>query len=123
MRLLLDAHVSGRRVAERLREQGHDVLALNEHRELDGISDADVLLLATQQQRILITFNLRDFLQLVRQWAEENRSHAGCILLTGIAQGDFGGILRRLEAAFEERPQQNDWTDLALIISTASPRT
>lgn len=123
MRLLLDAHVSGRRVAERLRGRGHEVFALNEHRELDGISDADVLLLAAQQQRILITFNLRDFLPLVRQWAEENLSHAGCILLTRIPQGDFGGILKRLEVAFKERPQQDDWTDLALIISTASPRT
>ena len=122
MRLLLAAHVSGRAVDGRLREQGHDVVAPNEHQELDGISDAEVLLLAAQQQRILVTFNLRDFLPLVRQWAEENRSYAGCILLTRIAQGDFGGILRRLEVAFTERPQQNDWMDLTLIISAASPR-
>ena len=98
------------------------MLALDEHRELEGISDADVLHLAAQQRRILITFNLRDFLPLVRQWAEENRSHAGCILLARIAQSDFGGILGRLDAALKERPAQVAWADLTLIISSASPR-
>ncbi len=122
MRLLLDAHISGRVVASRLRSQGHDVFALDEHRELEGIGDAEVLMLAAQQQRILITFNLRDFLPLVRQWAEEGRSHAGCVLLARIAQSDFGGILGRLEAAFRERPEQQTWIDLTLIISSASPR-
>lgn len=96
---------------------------MDEHRELEGIDDADVLLLAAQQRRILITFNLRDFLPLARQWAEENRSHAACILLARVAQSDFGGILGRLDAAFKQRPTEAAWTDLTLIISAASPRT
>lgn len=92
------------------------MLALDEHRELDGLADADVLALAAQEGRIVITFNVRDFAPILRQWAEEQRSHAGCLLLVGIRQNAFAVILDRIGAVLEERPKQEDWVDRALFL-------
>jgi hypothetical protein len=103
-------------IAERLRGQGHDVLALDEHRELDGLSDVDVLALASQDGRVLITFNVRDFAPILRQWAGEQRSRAGCLLLVGIEQHEFGAILDRIRAVLEAGPGQRDWVDRALFL-------
>jgi nucleoside-diphosphate-sugar epimerase len=43
LRLLLDAHVSGRRIGAALRERGHEVLAVDEERDLDGCADEDLM--------------------------------------------------------------------------------
>lgn len=107
-------------IAERLRELGHDVLALDEHCTLDGLSDADVLALAAQDRRILVTFNVRDFAPLLRQWAEEQRPHAGCLLLVGVAQHEFGVMLERISAVVEGRPEQEEWVDRALFLGRHS---
>jgi nucleoside-diphosphate-sugar epimerase len=50
LRLLLDAHVSGRAIGRELRDMGHDVLALDEHRELEGLDDPVVLDLAATKK-------------------------------------------------------------------------
>ena len=64
----------------------------------------------------MVTFNVRDFAPILRLWAEEQRPHAGCLLLVGIAQHDFGVILERISAVTEERPWQQDWVDRALFL-------
>jgi len=103
-------------IAEGLRKQGHDVLALDEHRELDGMPDADVLALAAVEGRIVVTFNVRDFAPILRQWAGEQRSHAGCMLLVRIAQHEFGVILDRVEAVLSQIPGQEQWLDRAVFV-------
>jgi Domain of unknown function (DUF5615) len=103
-------------IAERLRRRGHDVFALDEHRELDGLPDADVLALAARDRRILVTFNVRDFAPILRQWAEAQRSHAGCLLLVGIGQHEFGVILDRISAVVAKRPGQRDWADRKIFL-------
>ncbi len=112
MRILLDAHVSGRRIARSLRNDGHDVLALSEDAELGALDDPDVLELAASEGRMLVTFNQRHFAPLLRQWAEAGRAHAGCVLVYGIDHGEFDLILRGLRQLFAERPGQEDWTGL-----------
>jgi predicted nuclease of predicted toxin-antitoxin system len=66
VRLLLDADLSGRRLARRLREDGHGVLALSERLDLEGLVDPEVLALAALDGRILVTRNGRDFAPLLR---------------------------------------------------------
>jgi hypothetical protein len=44
MRILLDAHISGRTVGKALVEGGHDVRALDSEVELEGLSDPEVLI-------------------------------------------------------------------------------
>lgn len=116
MRLLLDANLSGRRVARPLREDGHDVVALNERPELEGLADPEVLMLAASEERILVTSNSRDFAPLLREWAEAGRSHSGCILIWAIRHDEFGSILQGVRHLLSERSDQAAWRDMAVAL-------
>jgi len=117
VRLLLDAHVSGRAIGARLRVEGHDVLALDERPDLQGLPDPEVLALAAAEGRVLVTFNIKDFPDLVREWAGRGRPHAGCLLVVGIRQHEFGATIRALQAALQSRPDPDDWTDRTVFLS------
>jgi hypothetical protein len=106
-------------IADKLREGGHDVLALDERRDLEGIDDAEVLAVAAEERRIVVTFNVRDFAPLLRQSAEEGKPYAGCILIAGIAQHQFGLILDRVSEVLAAWPHQDDWADRAVVVSRA----
>lgn len=118
MRLFLDAHVSGRRVARALREAGHDVRAADEEGELAGLEDTDLLVLASSEGRILVTFDVKDFIPILREWAEGGKRHAGCILVpSSIRHEHFGTIISGIEDAFGEIPEQEDWPDRVYWLS------
>jgi hypothetical protein len=108
VRLFLDAHVSGRRIATALREQ-HDVRAADEERQLDGWEDEQLLALATDEGRVMVTFNVGDFARITTEWAAAGRSHAGCLLIVGIDHSEFGLILRVIEHALSTRPEHGSW--------------
>jgi hypothetical protein len=110
VRLFLDAHVSGRRIATALREQ-HDVRAADEERELDGWDDEGLLALATEQGRIMVTFNVKDFARITTEWAAAGKSHAGCLLIVGIDHAEFGLVLRVIDHALSTRAQPAAWID------------
>jgi hypothetical protein len=110
VRVLLDAHVSSRHVGRRLTRAGHDVLALDQEETLSRLADQEVLALAAQQERIVITHNLRHFVPIARSWAEAGSSHHGLILVT-LPHPEYGAILRRLERAFAAYSDQDDWVD------------
>lgn len=116
MRLLLDANLSGRRIARPLRADGHDVVALNERADLDGLSDPEVLALAVAEARILVTRNSRDFAPLLRVWAEAGRSHAGCILIWTLRHDEFGPITDGIRSLIAERPDAGAWEDFAIAL-------
>jgi hypothetical protein len=116
VRLLLDANLSGRRIARPLREAGHDVMRLSERPDLEGLADPDVLVLAAAEERILVTRNSRDFAPLLREWVEAGRSHAGCVLIWTLKHDDFGLILEGLGRLLAERPVQSAWRDLAIAL-------
>jgi len=111
MRLFLDAHVSGRVIARALRERDHDVRAASEEPLLDAWEDAALLDLATVERRIMITFNVRDFPRIAVEWAAAGKHHAGCLIVVGIDHGQFGLVLRVIEAALTSRPDQAAWQD------------
>lgn len=111
-RLLLDAHVSGTRVAVALRERGHDVRAVDRESDLDAMSDANLLALASRDERILVTGNGKDFVPIIRQWADANRHHAGCILIPKTIRNEqFGAIIVGISAILDATPLQQDWED------------
>jgi len=116
VRLLLDAHIS-RRVAAALRRRGHDVLAADEQRALDGWSDEDLLALCHRDDRILVTFDVKDFPAIVRRWSEAQRPHAGCMIVVGIDHSEFGAIIRALEQVFAARPEPADWRDCTAFVA------
>jgi hypothetical protein len=117
LRLLLDAHVSARRIGATLRERGHDVLAIAEERSFDGCADEELLELATGQRRIVVTFDAADFPRICRRWLETGRSHHGCAVVVGIRHHEFGAIMRALHAAFEARPDPRQWHDHLAFVS------
>jgi Domain of unknown function (DUF5615) len=115
VRVLLDAHVSSRHIGKRLASIGHDVLALDRDETLSRLTDEEVLALADEHERIVITHNVRHFVPIVRRWAEGGRGHHGMILIT-LATTDYGAILGRLEQMFFRRPHQNDWVDRVVFL-------
>jgi hypothetical protein len=119
MRLLLDEHVSARKIGRCLRDAGHDVRALAEEPGLVGLGDPEVLALAAREGRILITFNHRDFAPLLREWAESGRYHGGCVLVFGIDHSQIGLILRGLQRLFGERGEQAAWRDITEALTRA----
>ncbi len=114
MRLLLDANLSPRGVASRLRTAGHDVLALAEDPALEGLDDPAVLELAASQNRVLVTRNSRDFAPLAREWAEAQRPDAGIILIWTLDHSQFRQIVEGIESHLQQRPRQKDWRDLVV---------
>jgi Domain of unknown function (DUF5615) len=117
LRLFLDAHMSGPRIARALRERGHDVRAADEERELDGLDDEQLLELAVQESQVMVTFDVKDFVVLARRWAEAGRSHAGLGIVVSIDHGEFGTIVDALTHELNARPGQSEWTDLTLFIA------
>jgi nucleoside-diphosphate-sugar epimerase len=117
MRLFLDAHISGPRIAKALREAGHEVRAADEERELDGAADEELLSLAAEEGRIFVTFDVKDFPVIARRWAEAGREHAGCAIVVGISHGEFGAIIDALERQLRARPRQHDWNDYTLFVA------
>jgi predicted nuclease of predicted toxin-antitoxin system len=117
VRLFLDAHVSGRRLGRALRELGHDVVAAGDRPELDGADDESLLLLATEQDRVMVTHNARDFVPIVVDWGATGRAHAGCVLIKGIDHSQYGMLLRGLTALFEAVPEQSDWVDRVMWLT------
>ena len=114
MRLLLDANLSPRGIAAKLRKAGHDVLALAEDATFEGLADPHVLELAASEQRLLITRNSRDFAPLARQWAEAGRSHAGIILIWTLDHSQFAEIVAGIERQLQPRPSHEQWRDITI---------
>jgi Domain of unknown function (DUF5615) len=121
VRLLLDAHISAQSVAVPLREAGHDVRAVAEERKLDGTPDEELLALAAEEERVLVTCDINDFPAITRRWAEAGHTHAGCAIVAGIDHNEFGVIIDVVTGALAARPQQADWTDLTLFLARTPP--
>lgn len=122
MRLFLDAHISARRIAAPLRDRDHhDVRAADEERELDGLTDEELLSIAAADERVFVTFDVKDFPVIARRWAEAGRSHAGCMIVVGIDHGEFGAILDTIAHGLNTRPRPSDWTDLTLFLARTPP--
>jgi Domain of unknown function (DUF5615) len=119
VKLFLDAHISRRRIAIQLRERGHDVRAADEERELDGYSDEQLLSLAAAEERIFITFDVKDFSVIARRWAEAGRRHSGCAIMVGMDHGEFGTIIGAIERELQARPDPADWIDRTLFVPRA----
>jgi uncharacterized protein YbjT (DUF2867 family) len=98
VKLLLDEQISGK-VAERLRNRGHDVIAATDDPGLRGLSDPDLFEVAQQQHRALVTYNRVDFEPIVREYAETNREHRGLVFVhpTRFPSSEFGRLTGAIE--------------------------
>jgi Domain of unknown function (DUF5615) len=78
IRLLLDEMFSPD-IAVDLVKRGHDVTAVAADPGMAGLSDDQILELAADDQRCLVTENVSDFEPLRRAWNAQGRSHAGLV--------------------------------------------
>ncbi len=94
MRFLLDENI-GKLVTEFLRNKGHNVKSAIE--DLRGFPDQELLQLAIQEERILITLD-QDFGRLIHQ---AQSPHRGVILLK-LRKESQEAIIKILEKAMEQ---------------------
>ena len=105
MRLLLDEQISGK-VAERLREQGHDFLATTADPTLRGLDDPDLFEVAQKQERALVTYNRADFEAIVPEYAATRREHNGLVIVhpTRFPSREFSRLSKALAEFVDSFP-------------------
>ncbi|HEU4737689.1 MAG TPA: DUF5615 family PIN-like protein [Solirubrobacterales bacterium] len=98
MKLLLDEQISGK-VAERLRDRGHDVAAATDDPGLRGLSDPDLFAVAQRQGRALVTYNRVDFESIIREYAQIDREHHGLVIVhpTRFPSWEFARLANAME--------------------------
>lgn len=116
MRLLLDANLSPKRIGSAFNKDGHDVVSLAADPALGALDDPQVLELAAQQDRVLVTRNSRDFAPLLREWGQDGRHHAGCILIWTLAHNEFGAIISGITRLLGEHPDPEQWRDFTVAL-------
>jgi hypothetical protein len=68
-----------RAVASKLRERGHDVIAVTERDEPMALSDLELLMAAALERRAIVTENVRDFAVAHRWYFDSGQQHYGII--------------------------------------------
>ncbi len=94
LRLYFDRHIMTR-LADDLRNRGHDVLR-TEEAGLDTATDEQQLAFAAGEGRAILTFNIRDFAPLHNEWMAAGRSHAGIIVSRQLGSRQYGLLLLRV---------------------------
>jgi len=79
LRLLLDEQ-HDRHIAEVLRREGHDAVAVTDVAGLRRRPDRDVLEACAAERRAIVSENARDFALLHRRFIDEGRTHYGIVL-------------------------------------------
>jgi predicted nuclease of predicted toxin-antitoxin system len=100
VRFVLDEDLS-QRVAEGLRTRGVDSISAHEVGRANlRITDEHQLLFATEQGRVLVTYNRADFQALDAEFRRAGRTHAGIIWCSErtIPRRAFGELSRAIEA-------------------------
>lgn len=83
-------------VVQELRSLGHDVVTIQERgRASEAVPDAEVLRLAVEEDRAVVTLNRRDFIRLHNQRSD----HGGVIVCT--VDPDFPGQALRIHQAIQ----------------------
>jgi hypothetical protein len=114
LRLLLDEMLSPA-IARELRSRGHDVEAIQEHPEWCSYEDPQVLDLAREEHRALVTDNLVDMRPLhYEAIAPGGVGDYGMIFIPGgrpRTRGSAGKIVAALEQKLASHPGENDLAD------------
>jgi hypothetical protein len=111
VRLLLDEMLSPQ-VARALRDRGHDVVAIAERQVWMSYSDDEVIELAREERRAVVTANVRDYRPRSAAAAMPGRpGHFGMVFIPGsyrITKHDIGRIVRALEAVLAAHASDAD---------------
>lgn len=98
--LLLDEMLSPK-IAVQLRRRRHDVYAVAERPDLVGRSDGEILKLGADEERVVVTMNIADFVMLHAQWQTQGRSHSGILYVSTLSfpqdRAFIGALVRSLD--------------------------
>ena len=108
LKLYLDEDVDPL-LSEVLRDRGMDCLSTKDAGNL-GRTDPEQLSFATVQGRVILTFNVKDFVQISRDYAASGQHHSGIILSSHLP---FRELIRRTLALLRHHAQ-GDLTDQLL---------
>jgi NAD(P)-dependent dehydrogenase (short-subunit alcohol dehydrogenase family) len=110
LRLLLD-EMYDRAIAERLRDRGHDVVAVTERDDLRGVSDAELLTRMAGEERVIVTENAPHFVPAFRAMIEQRQTCFGVLGTSPKTMprgSDTVGIfVRALERELRARPARD----------------
>ena len=93
IRLYLDEDTMDSDLLTALRLRNVDVLSTGEAQMLSR-SDEEQLKWALENQRVIYSFNIRDFYRIHTSWVEERQDHSGIIL--GFQNYSIGEQMRRI---------------------------
>lgn len=108
MRLLID-EMYPPAIAEQLRDRRHDVDAVTERPELRALADADILAVAQQEQRAVVTENIDDFSVIADSYDQRGHPHFGLVLVPPSSYprgnpGTIGRMVTELDRLLSEHP-------------------
>ena len=108
VRLLLD-EMHSPTVAETLRAEGHDVVAVAAVPGLRSVADEDLLGYAAAEGFVVVTENVVDFAAIAARWVTEDRAHAGLVFTSPkrfnrATRAYPGNLVVALRALLTERP-------------------
>jgi hypothetical protein len=114
-RLHLDADASIHALQQSLQERGHDVTRTpTDWMSLDA-DDENQLLGATSQERVIFTFNVRDFVVLAKK-----HPHHGGIILAHQRSFSLSGLIEALDRVLTET-ETRDWSGQVRWLSDWMP--
>lgn len=99
-------------LAETLREQGFDVIHVGEV-ERRGLSDSDQLAYAAQQERAILTHNVKDFVPLATSYFFDEHPHAGIIISQQLEKGELTRRILNLLHTLSAEQMENTLRHLA----------
>ena len=85
-----------------LRDRGYDVISAVEV-PLIGVSDRKQLEFAAQENRAILTHNIRDFIMLAREYKSASKPHSGIIVSD---QLELGELLNRCLRLLSSTPYE-----------------
>ncbi len=114
MKLLLDEMYS-RRIAERLRELGHDAVSAQERDDLSSLSDRTLFEAMRVEKRTILTNNARDFMPLISEAARSGLQHHGVLFTNDRSlprrREDIQTYVELLDRLMRAHPAEDDLLD------------
>jgi predicted nuclease of predicted toxin-antitoxin system len=86
-KLLLDEQI-WKYLAKLLREQGFDVIHVNEV-DLNATPDEKIMEYGVDKRRAVVTFNVRDYVPIAIQYAEDGKEHYGVVVSKELSHGEL----------------------------------
>jgi Domain of unknown function (DUF5615) len=113
VKLALDHHYSPR-IAQSLRERGHDAVAAIEA-GWEAEDDEPLLVLCADDQRALLTNNVADCAVIGRRWNTEGRAHHGLIFSSDASlprtRDNIGRYVDLMDALMRDNSGAADFID------------